>query len=521
MERYETLNLIAKPADVAIGLVMKTAQAAGAYEPVRSWIYSQIKDNLLAGFQKKNQLEVIGLENVPNQGGAILAANHQSWLDVQAWGSSCKREIHFIAKSEFTEWPILSKLIELTESVYVARGGSEDGFSDIESRLKQGWLVGIFPEGTIPGEEEIGRDQLQPETGLLRGHTGMIRMALAARVPIIPVGISGTGLAFPPEAYPRLEMPPIQKPEQIAIRYGKPIHFRKYKSDTIDHETLRRLTDRVMKEISDLVDHKRCFIPLEIPIKTPDTTGLKSYPKSGRKAPFGILVLHGFTSHLDCVAGLEPFLKEMKLPYRFPILRGHGTVPHDMIGTTAQDWYEDAEKALLDLSRHCKKIIVCGLSMGGLVSIDLGIKHKEIISHVVLIAAALRFADPMSGLTPVLSKIFKFWDSPSAYHDPQLAEKRDKNYRVFATDAFTSLYSYSKEIEQHLGSFDRPVFIIHSKKDQVIAPKSAEIIFRNISTPKDSKKIKWFKKSGHEMCLDLEADEVLGSITGYIKTVTN
>lgn len=520
MERYEALNILAKPADMALGMILKTAQAVGAYDPVRNWLTNQIKSNMLAGFKKNNSLEVIGLENVPAS-GAILAANHQSWLDVQVWGSSSEREIHFVAKSEFEDWPVLSKLIELTQSVFIRRGGDQEGIKDVVNRLQEGWLVGIFPEGTIPGEEEIGRDQLDPKTGLLRGKSGMIRMAVAAGVPIVPVGISGTGMAFPPEAYPRLEMPPIQKPFPITVKYGEPIYFNDYKPADLDKDTLRMLTEKVMLGISALIDHKRCFIPIEVPIEKPDTSGLTSYPKSGKIAPYGVLVLHGFTSHLDCVAGLEPYLKEMKIPYRFPILRGHGTIPHDMIGVTSDDWYEDAENALLELKEHCENVIVCGLSMGGLVSLELGMNHPDIISNVVLMAAALRFADPMSALTPALSKVFKFWDSPNAYNDPFLAEQRNKNYRVFATEAFASLFEYSKKIEGRLPDFNRPILILQSKKDQVVAPKAAEVIRDKISTPRADKKLVWFKKSGHEMGLDLEADDVLQTIADYIKDVTS
>lgn len=518
MEKYELLNLAAQPADMAIGLVMKTAQAVGAYEPVREWIYGQIKKNMLAGFEKNNQLEVIGFENVPET-GAIVAANHQSWLDAQALGSSCERDLHFIAKSEFVDWPVLSKFIELTESVFIKRGGDKGGIENIIEKLQEGWLIAIFPEGTIPGEEEVGRDQLEPKTGLLQGKTGMVRMAVAAGVPIVPVGISGTGMAFPPEAYPRIEMPPMQKALPITIKYGKPISFAEYTLEDLDKKTLRKLTDKVMGEISALIDHKRCFIPIEVPIKEYNTSGLSHLPKKKGKAPYGMLVLHGFTSHLDCVRGIEPIAKKLGVPYRFPILRGHGTIPHDMMGVTAQDWYDDAEAALLELSEVCDQVIVAGLSMGGLVSLELGMNHPDKISNVVLAAAALKFADPLSALTPILSKVFKFWDSPNAYNDPQLAEERNRNYRVFSTEAFGSLFEYSKQIEKRLPEFDRPVLILQSRKDTVVAPRAATRINSRISTPRKDKKLKWFSKSGHEMMLDMEAEAVLKVIGDYVEGI--
>ncbi len=156
--------------------------------------------------------------------------------------------------------------------------------------------------------------------------------------------------------------------------------------------------------------------------------------------------------------------------------------------------------------------------MGGLCALDLGIKHPEIVSNVVLIAAALKFADPMSPLTPLLAKVFKYWESPNSYNDEFLKEQRNRNYPFFATESFASLLEASKEVEKRLSQFDRPVLILQSKKDTVVSPEAAKTIYRRISS-KD-KEIVWFKDTNHEMCLDLEADAVLETIDKYIGKVT-
>jgi carboxylesterase len=518
MEKYEALNKIAKPIDSLLGGALDIAKTVGVYDPVRETLVKMIKQNMLSGFTKNNSLEVLDMDNVPAEGGAIIAANHQSWLDVQCLASSAEREIHFMAKSEFVEWPILSKMIELSESVYIKRGGDKDGLASIVDRLKEGWLVCIFPEGTIPGEEEVSRDELDPRTGLLPGKSGVVRLAIMAGVPIIPAGISGTGQSYPPEAYPRFEMPPVQKKVPITIKYGKPIHFKEKSIEDVDRATLKKHTEKVMSEISKLVDHKRCFVPIEVPMKAPDTTGLKYYPKKSGKSDHGVLVLHGFTSSLDCVSDIEPYLKKRDLPYRFPVLRGHGTVPHHLVGVGYEDWISDAEDALLELEKHAKKIVVVGLSMGGLCALDLGIKHPDIVSNVVLVAAALKFTDPMSPLTPLLAKVFKYWESPNSYNDEHLKEQRNRNYPFFATESFASLLEASKEVEKRLSKFDRPVLILQSKKDTVVSPEAARTIYRKISS-KD-KEIVWFNETNHEMCLDLEADAVLKTIDKYIGKVT-
>ena len=56
------------------------------------------------------------------------------------------------------------------------------------------------------------------------------------------------------------------------------------------------------------------------------------------KAPLGVLNLHGFTSSLDCVNGLNPYIEALGLPYRMPVLRGHNQTPEALIGVRWEDW---------------------------------------------------------------------------------------------------------------------------------------------------------------------------------------
>ena len=219
-----------------------------------------------------------------------------------------------------------------------------------------------------------------------------------------------------------------------------------------------------------------------------------------------MLVLHGFTSDISCVSAIEPLLQDRELPYRFPLLRGHGTRPEDLVGVTAQDWYEDAEDALLDLLDECEKAVVIGHSMGGAVSLELAARHGDRLLGVVAAAPAVRFADPMSVFTPLLSRLVGFWPSPDAYQDPECA-KKNRNYLRFPTDAFHSLYDYATEVSNLLTFVKTPLVVLQPRRDKVVAPKAAEVVVSKV-TSKD-KQIVWFDKSGHEMYLDLEADAVV------------
>src|SRR5918912_1085837 len=92
------------------------------------------------------------------------------------------------------------------------------------------------------------------------------------------------------------------------------------------------------------------------------------------RAPYGVLVLHGLTS---CLASVQPVAERMAphgIPCAVPWLRGHGTCPEDLVGVTWHDWYADAAAALDRLLERCASASVVGLSMGGLIALQLGIE---------------------------------------------------------------------------------------------------------------------------------------------------
>ena len=502
MNRERLVFALLKPLDLQLGVAISALKRMPGYDRVQNGVYRQLRRAFRANFERQNDLEVEGADNIPEQGGFVLASNHQSWNDVPSLGAACPRRLHFLAKSELRNWPVLRRMIELSESPYIARSGDTEGLARIVELLRSGKPICIFPEGTIPGEEKIGRNEVEPHTGLLRGRSGAVRIALAAGVPIVPVGVSGTGASLPPEVYPRLELVRLPSSSRITVRFGEPIHLDDHVGRDLEYSEIRELTDRVMQHISGLVDHQRNYIPMSVPIEP-----LPRFDK------LGVLLLHGFTSSVKTIDGLVPYLKDRGIEWSLPVLRGHGTDYRDMVGTTAADWYADAEKALLELSEKVDKVVVVGLSMGGLVALDLGMRHPKLIAGVVTLAAALRFKDPLSALTKPLSKVVKFWPSPDAFVDPECA-KANENYPKFATDAFASLYDYAREIERRLPTFEVPILVLQSKKDQVVAPVAANVIYERVCSA--HRDIRWFHRSGHELGQDLEAEAAFDAVDEYI-----
>ena len=502
MKREEIANSLLWPADKSLEQTLSLLERMGLTQPFSEVAYAGVSRGLRLLFEQQNELEIEGAENVPLHGGVLLASNHQSWMDVQVLVAACPRRVHFIAKREFERWPVLRHLIRLSESIFVHRGGDEAALDAVTQALRQGWAVAIYPEGTIPGEEDIPRRAVEPSTGLLPGHTGVARLALRAGVPIIPVGVSGSGRAFPPEIYPRLELLRLPGSSPVRMRFGKPITLDEYRDRPQDRQTFREATNRVMHSISELVDHRTNYVPLEVP--------LRPLPK---REKIGVLLLHGFTSDLATVNGLCPYLERAGIPYEMPLLRGHGTRYQDLKGVTAREWYVDAEQALIQLWNWVDRIVVVGLSMGGLVGLELAMRHPDKIAGLVTVAACLKWADPLSVATPLIAKLVKYWPSPESFNDPS-RRPLCRNYPRFATDAFASLFRYSRHIASRLPEVHVPIRILQSKKDQIVAPEAANIIYERVSSP--HREIIWYQESGHEMMQDLEAERVFADVMEFV-----
>lgn len=182
--------------------------------------------------------KVTGLEHVPADGGAILAANHVSFLDPMLLPLVVPhRRVLFLTKTKYIDNPVLHWILLGAGVIPVASDDPEAVTGVVETAvaaLRQGCLVGIFPEGTR-----------SPDGLLHRGKTGVARIAAAARVPVIPVGITGTERALPRGAK-------LPRPWAAHIAFGPPIMLSVHGDIQSNAEANRAATDRVMAVIAGL-----------------------------------------------------------------------------------------------------------------------------------------------------------------------------------------------------------------------------------------------------------------------------
>ncbi|MDQ0821783.1 1-acyl-sn-glycerol-3-phosphate acyltransferase [Arthrobacter sp. V4I6] len=179
---------------------------------------------------------VKGLDNVPAEGAAILASNHLSFSDSIFMPLMVPRPVVFLAKSEyFTGTGIKGKLtaafFRLTNQLPMDRSGGAASAQSLDAGmdvLKNGSLLGIYPEGTR-----------SPDARLYRGKVGVARLALQARVPVIPVAMIGTDKVQPIGK----RVPNIRR---IGLIFGEPLDFSRYYGMEDDRLIQRSVTDEIM-----------------------------------------------------------------------------------------------------------------------------------------------------------------------------------------------------------------------------------------------------------------------------------
>ena len=154
-----------------------------------------------------------GQENVPPKGGAILAINHTSYLDFALAGTAAlpaKRYVRFMAKKEIFDNKIAGPLMRGMHHINVDRSNGSASFVAALRSLKDGEIIGIFPEGTISTSFEI--------KGL---KSGAVRLAIGAGVPVIPTIVWGGQRIYTKGVKPNFK----RNKTPISVSFGEPIFY--------------------------------------------------------------------------------------------------------------------------------------------------------------------------------------------------------------------------------------------------------------------------------------------------------
>ncbi|MBI3864503.1 MAG: 1-acyl-sn-glycerol-3-phosphate acyltransferase [Planctomycetia bacterium] len=147
-----------------------------------------------------------GIEHIPESGGGLILSNHQSFLDPLLIGLPLHRPVSFLARDTLFPVPVIGWILRNTYVMPLSRDtGGAAGIRETIRRLDEGFLVGLFPEGTRSADGTMGR--LKP------GFAALVRRT---ELPIYPVGIAGANRALGRGSL-------FLKPHRVCVVFGEPL----------------------------------------------------------------------------------------------------------------------------------------------------------------------------------------------------------------------------------------------------------------------------------------------------------
>ena len=189
--------------------------------------YAQVRRAFSGLVRAVYRLEVVGADRMPATGPAVVAPNHESFLDAIILGAAISRELRFVAKAELWRSRLLAWMIEGLGAIPIERGHSDYlAAARVLQALEAGQAVVIFPQGAVRGDRVWTQ--------------GAAHAALLTGAPLVPVRLIGTARAL---SRGRIGFP------RLRVIIGKPIEVSQAPEDPI---TAAKLTERLRVAVESL-----------------------------------------------------------------------------------------------------------------------------------------------------------------------------------------------------------------------------------------------------------------------------
>jgi carboxylesterase len=280
--------------------------------------------------------------------------------------------------------------------------------------------------------------------------------------------------------------------------------------DSFDDDDMDRLTDRAAVAPSPWQAHGMPPWPHLDP-------GPFHLAGDGGGDDVGALLLHGFSGSPTEVRGLGEHLASRGVTVAAPLLPGHGVDHHHLERSDRQAWRAAAHDALDALQTRCRRVVVVGQSMGGLLALELA-AHREGIAGVVALAPALRPAR-IAWLT-LLPLPLRFIHKHEARR-PDLVEK-ERVRDVWSTShtplrAVPEVLRLARETAAALPRVTTPLLVVQGARDRTVRPESGRAVLDGVASV--DKELVWLAGSAHIVAVDAERHMVWTRVADFIDRV--
>ncbi len=252
-------------------------------------------------------------------------------------------------------------------------------------------------------------------------------------------------------------------------------------------------------------------------------------PERGRR---GVLLIHGFTGTPFEMRPLGEALASAHPDWVIigPQLAGHcvdgffkGTKA--LAQTTWHDWYDSVERAFEDLRQRCTHVSVCGLSLGGLLTLELARRHSGKILSVAVMATALNLDARAEKFAQFVGRnAFLRTLALPKLAGPDVSDVAMRKLNVLAQGSsrmplksLSSLVDFGLYMRERLHEITVPALIAHARHDHTIPFSSMEHLVSKIGTPRDQLETLVLEKSFHDVTIDVERDLLFSRVLASLE----
>ncbi len=227
----------------------------------------------------------------------------------------------------------------------------------------------------------------------------------------------------------------------------------------------------------------------------------------------GALLCHGFTGTPASMRPWGEHLATEGVSVRIPLLPGHGTTVHDANTTTWHDWYDEIERAFVDLSGRCDQVFVMGLSMGACLSLRLAEQHGDDVAGLVVVNPSLLTKRLDRFLLPVLRHVVPTWAGIGC--DIKKPGEREEAYDRVPVRAAYSLSKLWVTTRLELEQVTQPILLFRSAEDHVVEPDSSALLRAKVSST-DVREVV-LENSYHVATLDNDAPTIFQGSAAFVR----
>jgi len=227
-----------------------------------------------------------------------------------------------------------------------------------------------------------------------------------------------------------------------------------------------------------------------------------------------VLCLHGLSGTPYEVRGPAESLAAAGFACLGPLLPGHGESPEQLSGTPRERWVAEARAAWDRLRTTHERVYVMGLSMGGVLALDLCAERP--VAGALVMAAPLDLGWSVRKLVPGLSRVLRFVPSRSDIRDREALE-RHPSFDRMPLRAVAELIRLGSEVEAKLCSIRAPLRLVYSRGDRTVPLHNAEHIRSRVASAVSD--VHLLEESGHVLPVDIERQRVVALALEFFRSL--